>query len=134
MIEEAFYELVTSDVTMSGLIGTRLYPNFIPQDATLPACAYQVISSPRAYTHQGQSEVAMVRMQVTITAASYNAAKGIGAALRGLLSGFCGTVGSGCDFEVYVFGIFFDNEYDGYSLETNLTTVRQDYAIHFREE
>lgn len=134
MIEEALVALVGSDMGMSGLIGNRFYRLVIPQDATLPACAFQVVTAGREYTHGGQSEVAMVRVQITITAASYSTAKMVGGSLRELLSGFCGAVSLGCDSEVYIFGIFFESEYDGFNLDSNLITVRQDYRIFFRED
>ena len=45
-IEEAVFYHLTNDADVTAIIGTRAFPNAIPQDADLPAMAYQVISRP----------------------------------------------------------------------------------------
>lgn len=127
-IESALYSLVTGNAAVKNLISTRFYPNAIPQNAELPAAAYQVISTERDYNHGGQSSIATPRLQITVEAASYGSAIAVCAAIRACLSGYKGTVG-----EVKIGGIYLENEYDGYNLDTNITTKRQDYSIQWKE-
>lgn len=125
---EALVSLVNDDSTLSGLIGTRFYPLVVPVDQALPAAAYQVITTQREYVMEGQSGFSGPRVQITVTANSYDEARTVAEAFRSLLSGYRGTEES-----VVFHGIFLENEYDGYSFETEIKTVRQDYRIHFRE-
>jgi hypothetical protein len=127
-IEAALYSYLTNHAAVKALIGSRLYPNVVPQDTTLPAVAYQVITATRSYHHQGQSAIATPRIQFTVEAASYSSANAVAAALRQALSGYRGYVGS-----VEICGAYLENEFDGYNLSTDLTTVRQDYRVDWRE-
>lgn len=130
MIEEALVAELLADVSVSGLIGTRVYPLLIPQDAILPAIAYQTIGAPDDYRHDGASEYRDVRMQLTCQADNYAAAKGLARAVRNCLSGYVGTLGSLNP----VRGIFLNNQIDGYGSvvappENTPVTVRLDFTI-----
>ena len=41
---EAVYSALSADGTVSGLVGTRIYPNVMPEGSDLPAVVYSVIS------------------------------------------------------------------------------------------
>ena len=130
MIEEAIYTLVTTDTATKALIGTRFYPLTIPQDAALPACAYQVVSENQEYHHQGPCGWATKRLQITITAESYlGGVKAVAAAIKARLSGYKGTLGT-----VKIHSIFFMNAFDSDYVESGLVTVRQDYEINYQED
>lgn len=125
--EEALDYLVRNDSTLNGLIGGRFYPLVIPQKAAMPACAYQRITTGRECTHDGPSGLAEPRIQITIQAATYTSAKTIASAMRQKLNGHNAKV-SGVRTV-----IFLENEYDGYNLETEIKTVRQDYRVMIYE-
>lgn len=59
----------------------KAYPVRIPEDATLPAVAYQQIGGQRGATHSGDSGPHRTRWQVTVWGASYSAAKELAATL-----------------------------------------------------
>lgn len=124
----ALVSLVKADTTIKALIGLRFYPLVVPVNMALPAAAYQVITTPRDYLQDGQSTFTGPRVQITVSADSYDEARTVAEAFRSLLSGYRGTSGG-----VVFHGIFLENEYDGYSFETEIKTVRQDYRINFRE-
>ena len=66
-IEAALYSLLTGNAGVSALLSTRIYPERHPAEApTLPAAAYQVISTERDYHHSGQSAIATPRIQITV--------------------------------------------------------------------
>ena len=127
-IESALYSRLTGYSSLATLVSTRIYPNAIPQNATFPAIAYQVISTDRNYRHAGQSNNALPRIQITVEAASYSSVVAVCAAVRAALSGYKGTVGT-----VVIGGIFLETEYDGYNLDTDTTVRRQDYTIEWKE-
>lgn len=128
-IDNALYALITDDESCAAQIGTRVYPLVIPQNAELPAVCYQTITTQRQYTHDGPSLTPSARMQITIKAASYGDAVVVANLIRNLLEGYKGTVS-----EVQIAGVFLDNEYDGFNLDTRSYTVRQDYRIQYYEE
>lgn len=91
-IEEAIYSLVTADATVSGLIGTRLFPVYIPEGQSLPSVAFQRISTNRdaARTSAGAG-LAIARFQFTSVATRLSQAKAVSDAIRTALDGYRGT-------------------------------------------
>lgn len=94
------------DAAIAAQIGTRLYPVLIPQDAELPAIAYQVISAPRRYSHSGDSRLTPLRMQFTIQANSYDEVTQLSQAVRQCWSGFHDAI-DGVQITAFV-----ENEFD----------------------
>lgn len=92
-IEEVIYSRVTTE--LAGLIDTRCYPLVIPQDAPLPAIAYQIISSDPQISHDGPVNVVETRVQFTIATEDYAAAKEIDTALRTSFNGVRFTTSGG---------------------------------------
>jgi hypothetical protein len=127
-IDEALYSLITSDDGCAEQIGTRVYPLMIPQNAALPAVCYQTITTQRKYHLRGPSHSPSPRMQITIKAATADNAVTVANLIRVLMEGYSGTVSS-----VEIAGIFLENEYDGFNLDTRSYTVRQDYRIQYKE-
>lgn len=127
-LEQALYSILSADGTVSGLVGTRIYPNVIPQDVSLPAIAYQRISAMRVFSHGGPSCLARPRFQITCLATSYSSAKAVANAVRGALNGYVGTAAT-----VEIQASFIQNEFDTFTDDDDLHTVRQDYYIWQRE-
>lgn len=91
---------------VSALIGTRMYPNALPQGATLPAVVYYLISSTHVQSLGGITAAGTCRVQLDCYAATRLAADGVSApivaALR-LLSVGQQSIGAGtlvCDIEI----------------------------------
>lgn len=47
MSESDLYSDLVGDAGVGALVGTRVYPNVLPEDVTLPAIAYRTVSAVR---------------------------------------------------------------------------------------
>ena len=108
LIEEAVVMQMLTSSTVSALINQRLYPLVIPQDAPLPAVAYQKIDSPKTSSHGGRSDLARSRFQFTAAADTYSEVKALAGAIVDCWWGFRGTVAS-----VRIDGALVENDSDG---------------------
>lgn len=63
-IEMALSSFMLNDARMSALIGTRFYPNIVPQNPTTPYGRYRRVDSPRESSHDGPSALAHPRFQM----------------------------------------------------------------------
>jgi hypothetical protein len=127
-LEEAVYSRLSGNVAVAALVSTRIYPNKIPQEAALPAVAYQRISARRVKAHAAPTGLARVRVQVTCVARSYSEVKGLAAAVRTAMQGVMGTVGG-----VGVQGSWLETDADEYGDAETLHSVRQDFMIWHTE-
>lgn len=130
VIEEALVQQLEDSVGVGAQIADRIYPNIIPEDATLPALAYQKISGPRMLAHDGKL-YARVRFQMTARAASYGAAKAAINAVKLELEAFTGTLGGAGGVKTYEISI--ENELDGYNQIAGYATVRLDIIVLHEE-
>lgn len=127
-LEAGIYAHLIADSGVAALVATRIYPLLVPQDATLPALAYQRISGPRDHAHTGATGLAFARMQLTYVAASYNEAKSLGEAVRAAMDGLKGSMGA-----VTVGACLLDNERDDWATAFEKPVVRHDYLIWYQE-
>lgn len=111
-IEEAVYYKMVNDANLAGLVGTRVYPLLVPQDAAMPAIAYQKISSQKYQAHDGSSHLARSRFQFTIEADDYATVKDTATAVRTCWDSFAGYVGSTTD-GLTIQATAIENEMDG---------------------
>ena len=68
MIEQYLREWVISDPAISGIIGTRMYPQFVPENAAVPAIAYSMVSDQATMIMTGPASVRNPRIQLSIVA------------------------------------------------------------------
>lgn len=126
-IESALYTHLTNDSNVTELVGTRIYPLVVPQDADLPAIAYQRISGPRTHTHDGATNPAWARLQLTMVATRYSGAKALAEVVRQSLDGLAGSLGG------VRAAVTLDNEVDDWAATFDAPIVRQDYGIWYEE-
>lgn len=131
-LEEALRTRLLADGTVSGLVGTRVFPLVVPQGQALPAIAYQRISGIREHTHEGASGLARPRLQYACVATSFTTARGVADAVRKSLDGFAGVIGS-----VTVQNIMIQNQIDNYNLsaddEASSFTTWLDFVVWYVE-
>ena len=127
-LEAGVYAHLSNADRVAGLVSTRIYPEVIPQTAELPAMAYQRVSGPRDHYHNGAAGMARARIQLTIVAETYTAAKGVAAAVRDLFP-FRGELGG----LVEVYSAWVENEVDGWGPLIEGPTVRLDLWFLYAE-
>lgn len=128
-IESALWAALTDTAgRVYGLVADRIYPLQIPQEASLPAMAYQRVSGPRIDDHGGGLGQAEARIQLSIVGSDYATAKAVAGAVgdlfpfRGILGGLV-TVHEGR----------IEGEIDGYGPEVEGYTVRLDTWFLYAE-
>ena len=90
--ESTIRTLVLSDATVTANVGTRMYPNLMPPEATTPAITYFVVAgAPHTDTHADLHM--MTRIQFNIYADTKAMCATLYAALVNLLHMYRGTVG-----------------------------------------
>lgn len=124
MIETYLVSLLTGDSTISGLIGSRMYPSHLPATPTYPAIVYNRISGPRSYTTSGQSPLFPARFQIDAYAETYAGAKTLAEAIRDKLSGYK---------DASIRAAFLDNDMDDYESDADIYRVSSDYIIWSEE-
>lgn len=98
MIESAIQPLLVSMSAIATQLGTRptgdsgIYPLLVPTDPTLPAIAYEIISSVESPTLNAPLGVVRSRVQIDCVASSYGAAVTLRDAVRQSLAGYRGVV------------------------------------------
>jgi hypothetical protein len=127
-VEEAVRTVLTNTGAVTALISTRVYPLYLPPDTTLPAVAYERISTRRSYAHDGPQAPVTARLQFNSIATTLSAAMGVADAIRGALSGYTG-VSAGVKIASCLLG----NELSQDELDTGLARVVQDYLVTFME-
>jgi len=133
MLHEAFFAHLTNHALVGALIGTRLYPQLIPENAPMPAMAYQEISLGNDdLAHDGPLNVVTTMFQFACQAETYNAAQTLAAALRNALHGFNGQMGDGTNtLKIFVCNQAGKDEDSGIE---GAAIVRCDYKFIYLEE
>lgn len=96
VLEEGLFTYLSTYAGLVSLIEARVYPDFMPQGATLPCLTYQRISTPRNLSHDTSgigSDLAHPRFQFTTWATTKESAKAINEQVRAALNGHTGTTG-----------------------------------------
>ena len=118
-IEVDFRAALLADTNVSALIGTRVYPLMLPDDADTPAVIYQELDAVGERTLSGHFIARTRRYQLRLVAASYDEIVQLKAAVAGVFSG-----GNG-DYS----RLFIDDGPDGYEFDTKLYTKILDAQI-----
>lgn len=135
-LEAAFRNLLTTDGSVSAVVGTRIYPIRTPDNATFPCISYQRVSSQREHVMEGAGNLTFTTMQVDIWTPKITAAGAGGADIaRDLarkvqtrLDGYRGTV-----LSVDIQGILSENETHGWEQEIEVYRVTQQWTVIHRE-
>lgn len=83
-----------SQTAVTDIVGTRIHPQWRPQDGALAAITLQRISEDHVHNLEGGAGLARPRIQVDCWSSKYSEAQSLGEAVREALQGFTGTVDS----------------------------------------
>lgn len=132
--EEGLWLLLNGNLDVNSQVGNRIYPNYMPQSATMPAIVYQIINTNRMYTMTGQVDMPEKRVQLECWAESYSEADQLCDHVRKLLSDYTGTVNN-----LQIDAIFIEDESDLLTLVAGKDRLRRsarrlDIRAWYREQ
>ena len=130
-IEEGIYYLLKNTVAVAAIVGTRIYPLNLPQDPTLPALTYQLITPMSIIAHDGKSGTAQCRYQITGFASDPDAVRDLIEEVRICMDGYKGTIG-GAD-TIVVQAMLPDGGYENDDPESGRYMRARDYMIWYDE-
>ena len=117
------------DATIAGIVEERVYPNILPQPATLPALTFAQVSGVRVRDLSGPTGRARPRVTVNSWASTYSAVRALADAVRRRLDGYAGPLTT-----VVIGSSALDNEFDIYEQDLKIHRVMQDYIISHTED
>lgn len=123
-LESAFYTHLVNHTGVAALVATRIYPLVIPQDALLPAIAYQVIDDVPVYAHPAATGNSRARMQLTWQG-SYSQVVALRYALQQAMHQFAGAG------DVDVQSVQVEAVRDGYAETFERATRRMDVIVWY---
>lgn len=133
-VGEGLRAILAGAAGVAAIIGaapnTRFYPVQLPQEPTLPAASYQIVSEDRPHSsQQGPLKLVAARVQVDTWALTQSDAYALAEEIRKVLDGYVGT-SAGVVFQNIVLDAtreFFETEPDEYR-------VSRDYRVWFVED
>jgi hypothetical protein len=90
-IDGSLFARLSGYAGLAALVGIRVYPAPIPQNATYPLCTYQEISRVPIHVMGATLSVAHIRYQVDSWAATLATAKAVAAQVELALDNYAGT-------------------------------------------
>lgn len=126
-IETELRDKLLADGTVSGLVGTRIYPVVLPQGVTYPAIAYSRVSGERLHHLGGASGRGLPRISFSMWGRTYTEAYSVADAVRHVLDGFNGLL------TTIKASVLIENEMDDYDDTVQKHRVNQDYFANHRE-
>ena len=119
--EELILSRLSGYAGLIALIGSRIYPLTIPQECSLPALTYMVISDPPEHAMGNDADISTMRMQISCLADSYKSAKAVYAQVKAALSRYrAGTIKD----------IFLETPMDDFEPETSVFQIIVDFTIY----
>lgn len=126
VIDEGLRLFLLDSPGVTAEVGTRIYPDPLPQGATLPAITYMDISDVGSTSNDGPDCLSRTRYQFKHWAATREAARRVERATRAVLSGYRGSWPGGRR----IGGVFRRNTWTLYEPETKLYQAITDYGIN----
>lgn len=65
-LRAAIYSSLSSESTITSLVGTRIYPDFVPSDAAYPCITYRTLGFSQEYLVDGQSQTSNATVEFTL--------------------------------------------------------------------
>jgi hypothetical protein len=92
MIGKVIYGRLSTEPTVIGIVGQKIYPDLTPQDVQYPFCVYTIVNSTPVDYKDGQSNLEEVQFQVDCYTQSYDSTQELANNIRNSLDRFVGTV------------------------------------------
>lgn len=86
-IGQDIYTELTGDAGLTALVSTRIYPNWMPQEASLPAVSYNLVSESVQNAVSGELGLRNYQFQFDCWGSSYGSAQSVAGALISAVQG-----------------------------------------------
>ena len=116
-LEENLITELEAAAPVTALVGTRIFPVILPQNTTLPAITYQVVTTVLMPTLDGESGLENALFQIDCWAAGYAAAKDLAATVRTAL------------LAATLFKAVRRGDRDGFEDRTKIYRIISDYSL-----
>src|SRR5262245_56770647 len=128
-----FVATINTISAVTTLVSTRVYPEPLPQNSTLPALTYNQISAVRVRDFTGPACKSRHRISVSCWGSTYASARAVADALRQNIDGF-----QGWWRDTFVGSVDLSNEFDLHEefagpVDVGIYRVVQDYIISHLE-
>lgn len=120
-LESKLVTTLTGAAAIAALVGTRVFPIFIPQDEDFPAITYERTSGEKEYTTEGYEGLERATITISAWAADYGTVKNLGQLIHAALL-------ADANFQTFML-----NDQDGYNDESSVFRYTAVYRITHRE-
>ena len=93
-IEHALRNRIRSTSDVTDIVGTRVFPIYVPKGQSLPAVVYELVSSDPIGSNDGHSGLTYARFTVEGLSSSYSQVKDLAEKVRLAVDGYSGTEAS----------------------------------------
>ena len=133
-IEAGIFYLLNNDVPVEALVAARIYPLTIPQDPTLPALTYQLITPGSLIAHDGLLGTGYSRYQITGFDDDYDVLIDLMNKVRTAMGGYSGTLGVAPNQVVVQAMIPADTGYSNYDPQIDRYMRALDFYVWHSED
>lgn len=130
MIEAAWHALLTSMPTITNLVGTRIYPDKMPDDVQLPCITYAVVSTIDHEGHDGRVQLGRVRVQSNCWGSDPDEAANLRDVLKVAVGGYRGTPAGSPHM---IDGVKFDNAISDPQDELRYSRQIVDHMVTYKD-
>lgn len=92
MIGKVIYSKLSTEPTVTAIVGQKIYPDITPQDVQYPFCVYTIVDSNPVNFKDGQSNLEEIQFQIDCYTQSYDTTQELANNIRNCLDRFTGIV------------------------------------------
>lgn len=92
MIGKLIYSRLSTDGDILAYVGTKIYPDIVPQNVQYPFVVYTIVNSLPVDFKDGQSNLEEITLQVDVYTQNYDDTQELSNLIRNRLDRFVGTV------------------------------------------
>lgn len=126
-IENAIYTMLNGHAGLSALVGVRIYPMYLPQTPTFPACAYRRTSSQAVSLLATDTDIIDGRYEVAVFSKTYDECLATANELRKALQRQRGTVS-----DIVILDITIDDIAESFEQDFEIYEITTDVTISYR--
>ncbi len=127
-LDEGLFDHLTSRAGLSALVGTRIHPDYFPEEEQLPAIAYSLEDDRSTHTQQGPSSLRQAIYRLDLWAETVAEATEVMRLLCEALDGYRGSFK-----DIPIIGVLFDGAGRTRDPDTAAFCVSMRFTIHYQE-